>query len=140
MNSILQMKQSAKMNKRYLIDTNVLLRLLLQDIPSQYNQAEKLFLDAKNGKTDLIIPQIVIFEINFALKKFYHLKKEDIIEKLKSLVSTDYVQVESRDTFQQTFILYKKNNVSFVDCFLIAKTQVEEAELFTFDHKLKKLK
>lgn len=134
------MKQSAKMNKRYLIDTNILLRFLLQDITSQYNQAEKFFLDAKNGKIDLIIPQIVIFEANFALKKFYHLKKEEIVEKLKSLVSTDYVQVESRDIFQQVFILYKENNVSLVDCFLIAKANAEKAELFTFDQKLKKLR
>lgn len=127
------------MNKRYIIDTNVLLRLLLQDIPSQYNQAEKLFLDAKKGKIDLIIPQIVIFEINFALRKFYHLQKEEIIEKLKSLVSTDYVKVKSRDIFQQAFILYKQNKVSFVDCFLVAKAEAEEADLFTFDRKLKNL-
>lgn len=127
------------MNKYYIVDTNVLLRLLLQDIPSQYNQAKKLFADAKNGKIDLIIPQIIIFEINFALEKYYHLEKEEIIDKLKSLVSAEYIQVESRELFISALSLYGSVTGSFVDCFLLSVVKAKDAELFTFDKKLGKL-
>jgi len=127
------------MNKVYIVDTNIILRFLLQDITSQFNQAKKMFTEAKNGKIKLIVPQIVIFEINFTLKRFYKLGKEDIIEKTKQIVSTEYIEVESRNIFQNALILYKKNNVSLVDCFLVSKAEAEEADLFTFDKKLKKL-
>ncbi|MEK7534609.1 MAG: PIN domain-containing protein [Patescibacteria group bacterium] len=128
------------MNKRYIVDTNIILRFLLQDIALQYNQAKKIFADAKNGKIKLIIPQIVIFEINFALKKYYRLEKEDIIEKIEPILSTEYIEVESRELFFMAIGLHRRENISFVDCFLLSKAKVEEAELFTFDEKLGKLK
>lgn len=140
LDSIFQTKQWGRMNKSYIIDTNIILRFLLQDVVSQFKQAKKIFTDAKNGKVNLIIPQIVIFEINFALKKFYNLGKEDIIEKIGQIVSTEYIDVESRKLFLMAIGLYKRKNISFADCFLIAKAEAEEADLFTFDQKLKKLK
>lgn len=127
------------MNKIYIVDTNIILRFFLQDVVSQFNQAKKIFNEAKNGKIKLVIPQIVIFEINFALKKFYSLGKEDIIEKIEQLVSTAYLEVESRKLFLMAIELYKRKNISLVDCFLISKAEAEEADLFTFDQKLKKL-
>lgn len=93
-------------------------------------------MEAKNGKVKLIIPQIVIFEINFALKKFYNLEKENIIGKIGQIVSTEYVEVESRKLFLMAVGLYRRKNISLVDCFLIAKAEAEEADLFTFDQKL----
>lgn len=136
----LLMKQWAKMNKSYILDTNIILRLLLEDIPLQYKQARKIFLDAKNGKVILILPQIVVFEVNFALKKFYNLEKEEIIIKLESLISTDYIQAESKEIFIEALAYYRLLNISFVDCFLLSKTKLEKAELFTFDKRLKKIK
>lgn len=139
LDSIFQIKQWGRMNKIYIVDTNIILRFFLQDVASQFNQVKKTFTEAKNGKIKLIIPQIVIFEINFALKKFYNLKKEDIIKKIGQLVSAEYIEVESRELFLMTIELYKRKNISFVDCFLISKAEAEEADLFTFDRKLKNL-
>lgn len=133
------MKQWVRMNKHYILDTNIALRFLLQDIASQYNQAKRIFADAKSGKINLIIPQIVIFEINFALKKFYHLEKETILEKIEPIISTKYIDVESRQIFLVAIDLYRKENISFVDCFLLSKAKIENAEFFTFDKKLKRL-
>ena len=127
------------MNKIYIIDTNIILRFLLQDVVSQFNQAKKIFTEAKNGKVKLIIPQIVIFEINFALKKFYNLEKEEIIEKIGQIISTEHIEIESRELFFMAIELYKRKNISFADCFLISKAEAEGAELFTFDWALKKL-
>lgn len=135
------MKQWVKMTKDYILDTNVIVRLLLQDIPSQYNQAKKLFTDAKSGKIKVIIPQIVIFEINFTLQKYYHVEKEEIINKLGSLVKTKYLQVESREVLTAALALYRTTvTASFVDCFLMSKSDIDGAELVTFDKKLLKLK
>lgn len=52
---------------RFIVDTNPLLRLILDDNLEQVTVVEKLLIKAKNKKVSIIIPQVVIFEINFAL-------------------------------------------------------------------------
>ena len=126
--------------KKIIIDTNGFLRLFLNDIPDQANKIESLIVQAKKGTLHIYIPQIIVFEIYFALTKYYKTTKEDCIDKLKSIVSADYIEVESKDIFISTLTLYSSASVSFVDCFLLAKTQAEQAELFTFDRKLKRVK
>ena len=70
--------------KSYLIDTNIFLRLLLNDNYSQIQKIEALFAQAKQKQVLLYVPQIVIFEIHFGLEKFYQLDKEEIREKVKA--------------------------------------------------------
>ena len=125
--------------KKIILDTNGILRLFLDDIPKQADQVELLLKRAKKGEIKLIIPQIVVFEVNFALKKYYHFEKNSIIDKLKSLLSTDYLQVESREVFLATLTLYSTFNASFVDCFLLSKAKQLKSEIFSFDKELVKL-
>lgn len=125
--------------KSVIIDTNGFLRILLNDIPKQAEQVKRIIFQAKKEQVKIIVPQIILFEIDFILRKYYSFEKKEIIDKLKSLLSATYFVVESRDIFQNAALLYKENDISFVDCFLISKAEAEEAELFTFDQKLKKL-
>ena len=125
--------------KAVVVDTNAFLRLLLDDFPKQADLVKGLINQAKKEQIRIIIPQIVIFEIDFILRKYYSFEKQEVINKLKSLLSASYFEVESISVFRNALILYKENNVSFADCFLLAKAEAEEADLFTFDKKLKKL-
>lgn len=122
-----------------LIDTNIILRFLLKDIPSQFKEAQKLFIEAKKDKIELIIPQIVIFEISFVLERQLRFSKVSSIEKLESILSADYLKVQDKDIFNLALTFYKKFNISLPDCFLIAESQITEVPLFTFDKDLTKL-
>lgn len=126
--------------KSIVIDTNAFLRLLLNDIPNQADQVERLIRQAKKGQVKIIVPQVIFFEIDFILRKYYGFEKKEIIGKLQSLVSVSYFMVESKDIFQKALTLYNENTISFVDCFLVAKSGIEEVDIFTFDKDLNKLK
>ena len=123
-----------------IIDTNSILRFLLDDIPEQNAEVQKLFRQAKKTNLEIIVSEIVIFEINFILEKYYRFRKEEIIEKLGIIVSSNYLNIESRELFISALKLYRKNNISLVDCFLLVKAEIENAELFTFDDKMKAVK
>ncbi|MBI2431018.1 MAG: PIN domain-containing protein [Candidatus Levybacteria bacterium] len=129
-------KAKAKWMKVYYVDTNVFLRFLLRDIPTQYTIAEKLFKKAKSGKVKLVLPQIIIFEIYFILNTFYHLSKPEIIEKIQSLLAVKYFHVQNKEIFKKAIKLFEKSNNSLADCFLLAKADYAKAELFSFDKKL----
>ncbi len=121
------------------VDANIFLRFLLKDIPKQYLEAEKLFRRAKAGEITLIVPQIVVFEIAFALDKFYGFPKKEVIDKLKSLVDMEYFLIQDKQVFQGALKIFAVNNISLVDCFLIYFTDSKQAKLMTFDKKLNKI-
>ena len=124
--------------KLVVADTNVFLRFLLNDIPSQVKKFEKLLRQAKKSEIILIVPQIIIFELNFILDKYYHLPKYEIINKLQSILRTPYFKIQDIEIFRNAIKLYSKSNLSLADCFIYYSSKGWEAELFTFDKDLQK--
>lgn len=122
------------------VDANAFLRLLLDDIPSQVSEVEKLFEQAKKSSLKLYVAQIVIFELNFILDKYYNLPKIEIIDKLKSVVQTPYLEVQDREVFVDALKIFSDSNISLADSFILAKSKIENWELFTFDKQLNSLK
>lgn len=125
--------------KKLIIDTNILLRFLLKDIPHQAEEARKVFKQAEKDKVKLIIPQIVIFEIVFQLIKVYKFEKNKVIDAIKVILNTDYFEVQDNEVFQESLKKFKLANISFADCFLASYSEKQKCEVFTFDKKLKKL-
>ncbi|OGM75618.1 hypothetical protein A2382_02735 [Candidatus Woesebacteria bacterium RIFOXYB1_FULL_38_16] len=122
--------------KKVLLDTNPILRFLLNDIPAQAQKTNGLFENAKAGKIKIIIPQIIIFEAYFVLAKYYEFDKKTIINYLQFILSTPYLIIEDRSVFLKSIAIFSSKNISFVDSFLVAKSTLENIVLFTFDKKL----
>lgn len=122
-----------------IIDTNPFLRLILNDIPIQADEVERLIKKAKKGSVELLIPQIIVFEIEYALSKYYKFPKNQIIDKLNSIISAPYFSIQDRDIFKGAIKIYQEKNLSLVDCFLITKSQDLGTPIFTFDKKLNNL-
>lgn len=125
--------------RRVVVDANAFLRLFLNDIPKQADEVEKLLKRAKEGIIELFIPQITIFEIAFALDKYYHFSKEEITEKLKSVVAASYLKIQSREVFKRSLRFFDKENLSLADCFLASYAKQKGIAIFTFDKDLKKV-
>jgi len=122
-----------------ILDTNVFLRFLLDDIPVQTKEATRVFVKAKSKRLKIYVPQIIIFEILFALSKYYKFPKNEVIEKVGTLLVTSYLDIEDRIAFKEALEVYKSKNIDFVDCFLICKSKETNYTLFTFDKNLSKL-
>lgn len=125
--------------KKLVIDTNGFLRYLLNDVPSQANKIEAFFQRAKEGRLNLLVPQIIIFEIAFALDKVYKFPKFEVVEKLKSILSSNFLEIQDGELLNTSLEIYFKESISFADAFILTKTKDQHAEFFTFDQKLQKL-
>ena len=124
------------MMKRIVLDTNALLRFLLNDNTAQADEVESLLKKAQEEKIQIAIPQVVIFELLFALEKFYKVTKTEAVAKIKSILSTDYVSVQDRSVFKYALKEHERSTLSGVDCFLLGYAKEKQAVLFTFDKKL----
>lgn len=123
----------------FIVDTNAFLRLLLNDVPQQADKVEKLLKETKVKKHKLIVPQIVIFELTFALEKYYKLPKAEIVEKLDAVLAMDYLEIQDRTILQEALSTFKNKSLSLVDCFIFCFAKKSNAQIFSFDKNLQKL-
>ncbi|PIS23080.1 hypothetical protein COT49_02005 [candidate division WWE3 bacterium CG08_land_8_20_14_0_20_40_13] len=120
--------------KKTLVDTNVILRFLLNDNPNQAQEAEDLFEKAENNQLE--IPDIIIAELIFVLLSVYKLSRRDIVEKIRAVVEHPKFMVNKKII---NFALdeFLSKNISFVDGYLVALAKTRRGiDLFTFDKKL----
>lgn len=121
------------------VDTNAFLRFFLDDIPSQKKEFEKILLQAKKSNNPLTVPNIVIFELNYILNKYYKIEKTEIINKLKGIISSSYFRIETPDLLIETLKVYTNNNISLADSYILVFAKTKNAKIFTFDKNLQKL-
>jgi len=123
------------------IDTNILLRYLLQDDPAQSEQATKII----SGKEKILITDIVIVETVWTLKgKRYKLDKQGIIQTINKLFEEPNIIFEDGQTIWRAIGDYTKakqikvngklKEADFPDALIINKAQYDA------DRKGQKLK
>lgn len=120
-----------------ILDTNVLLRFLVGDNAAQQKRAEHWLKEAADGKRIIIVSAIVIAEACFVLESFYRHSRGEIADALEVFLAERWLHVEDRDILLGIWPWYRQG-AHFVDSFLCAKAQTENAEILTFDKKLSK--
>ncbi len=115
-------------------DTNVILRLLLNDIPEQRIAVKKLMKQAVN---QFAVADIVIIELVFGLDRYYKFSRPQIAEAVDGLMKLKEINC-NRALFEKVLPLFiNHSSLSFEDCCLTVYAQLNTAEpLWTFDKKL----
>ena len=126
--------------KSLYIDTNVILRLLLEDHPINHKKAEGLFKEGQKGNVKLILIPEVIFEVCYVLRNKCGYTREAIGEVLSTLVATSYVELFhlEKELVLLALKIYSNNNIDIVDSILLALSKSTAIEVFSFDKDLKK--
>ncbi len=116
------------------LDTNVLLRLLLNDIPEQHTAARKL-VAASAGQ--FAVADTAVIELVFALDRYYGFNRSQISEAISGLMKLREINC-NRVLFEKALNVYTQHSsLSFEDCCLSTYAQLNNAEpLWTFDKKL----
>jgi len=115
------------------LDTNIVLRFLLNDNPNQANLATKLITNEICYITD-----VVLVEVTFVLEKVFELSRADVHELILSFLGFSSI-VYNTLFINQVFALYKEQSkLSVVDCYVTCEAQSYQNELFTFDKALAK--
>ena len=121
--------------KKYIADTNFILRYLLADNKESYKQTKLIFEQARTGQCQIEIEQSVFTEVTFVLSSFYEVPRIEIVRILKSLLSYKGIKVDS-DIYSDALDIYLENNIHIVDSIVALKTLKSANELLTFDKKL----
>ncbi|MGC3872192.1 PIN domain-containing protein [Halomonas sp. GXIMD04776] len=100
------------------IDTNVLLRYLLQDNEAQARRATALI----QGGTLVLMTDIVLVETLWTLKgKKYRAGKQALVDAIESLLQEPTLTFEDDETVWQALQDYRQTNADFPDALIARK-------------------
>lgn len=119
------------------IDTNVLLRILVDD-PNEKAQAQlarQLLLEQEQAWVSVI----VLIETLWVLQSRYKLAKEEIIAVVEKLIQHPRIQLENADGINQALAVFRVCNAGFADCLILNNANRQQLVLHTFDRKLSRL-
>lgn len=125
--------------KKYLLDSNYILRYLLNDISSQADIVGQYIQKAKKGEVAISAPFIVFLECVFILTKLYKFSRVQVVESLIKFISIPFIEIEQRNFLLTTLLFYRDATISYIDTILYLEARGSDREILTFDKKLLKL-
>jgi predicted nucleic-acid-binding protein len=124
--------------KRRLIDTNLIVRYLVQDHEKHAKAAAKLFDACDRGEVVMVVLPSVLAECVFVLESFYRRARGDIARALGGLISSPGVEINEPTIHLDALDRYRRVKVHFVDCLIAATAAAEGTPVATFDQDFRK--
>lgn len=119
-----------------LVDANLIIRFLLNDNLVQAESVKKLF----QTKNDLVLTDLTMAEVVWVLKSVYKFSKEEIVLKLKNLLSSQSLICNSH-LLEESLNTFNRYNISFADAYLVACCKISKyTAIYSFDQGLDKVK
>ncbi len=126
------------MSKRRLVDTNLIVRYLVQDHEKHATSAEKLFEACDRGDVVIVVLPAVLAECVFVLESFYGHPRGDIASVLGRLISSPGIEISASAIHLDALDRYRKTRVHFVDCLIAATAAAENTPVASFDQDFRK--
>ncbi len=113
------------------LDTNVVLRYILNDIPEQTLKSRHVIVESSSYVTDVIVTETI-----FVLERVVDMDRMDIVRLIQMFLSLPTV-VYNDYFLDQVITLYgAKTMLSIVDCYAAIEAKVYGNTLMTFDKAL----
>lgn len=112
------------------IDTNVIVRYIVQDNPKQAKAATKLIERSCSKDNPGYINHLVLCELVWVLRRNYKLDKRSICQVIEQLIRTDRIFIEEIQLVWKALETFKATKADFADC-LIGQRNLQAGCQFT---------
>lgn len=138
-------KTGGNTNKRdwlVCLDTNILLRVLVEGDSVQSKQSRNLLNAIEAGEYQAIIPGMVLAEVAWVLKSVYKVAKSDQVDILNAILTLENTTVVDDYAWPLAVELFNRYQLKYVDAVLLslAGSRPEPTVIATFDAELLSLK
>jgi len=118
------------------LDTNVLVRYLVEEDDPQKRAADRFVEEALNRGESLFVNQIVLCEVVWVLSRAYGFTRREVAEALEMILCARQFEIEAKDMVVRGLREYRKGKADFADCVIGLKNQAAGCTAtVTFDRK-----
>ena len=126
------------MSKRRLVDTNLIVRYLVQDHKQHSAIAAKMFDSCARGELTLVLLPTVVAECVFVLESFYKHPRTEIARILGDLISSRGIELADLESHRDALIRYATSKLHFVDCLIAATAAMVSIPVATLDREFRR--
>ncbi len=126
--------------KRYILDTNLLIRFLRNDHPTMSSAAAELFLQSASGKVELYLDPTIIAETAFVLISFYKQSQPEVADAIRDLITGCRLKVPSEEITLDVLERFKAQPVDFPDALVAAIAAHQGVPVASFDRDFDRFK
>ena len=101
------------------VDTNVLVRHLTGDPPTQAHRATRLLERADA----LLLPDLVLAEVAYVLRSYYEAARPVVARSLRAILAFPAIRVVDADLLYRTIEIYEVDGLAFADAYLVASAE-----------------
>ena len=122
------------------LDTNVLVRSLVNDDPRQGARATAVIERAVARDSSVLINTVVLSELIWVLESAYGFARDAIAAVVEQLLTVAELEVEQKDTVWLALADYRTSKADFADCFIGRQNRRLGCDTtVTFDRDLRRL-
>ena len=121
--------------EKIVLDTNIITRFLVGDVETQLLEAKEIFRKAEKGDVLLVILPVIVAEVVYILKSFYHLSEVKISDTMQSFLARPWFEIEHEKSILGLWKWYEEGQ-HFVDSYLLALEKYEGIKIYSFDKNL----
>lgn len=120
------------------LDTNLLVRLLLQDDQSQARAVERVLVRARRERTPLFVADLVLCELVWVLARRARVPRKAIADAVERILDTDLITVADPGVARRALAAYREGAGDFADYVIREQALAAGAtEVVTFDRSVK---
>jgi predicted nucleic-acid-binding protein len=122
------------------IDTNVLVRPLVDDDPQQTARVRELVEECARRDELLFVPLTVSLELEWVLRARYSFTRDEVLAALVGLLESREFEFQDEPSVEHALYLYRSTNADFAECLhLAAAIAHNRTPLLTFDRTASRL-
>lgn len=122
------------------LDTNVLLRLIIDDDANQVTVGRKFAAACAKAGEKLYVNNIVLCELIWVLQTVYRYRRDETLLLLKALMQNQAYTVEAEEEVNAAIQHYENTEADFSDCLIAVKSATAGcSHCVTFDQRMHKL-
>jgi predicted nucleic-acid-binding protein len=115
------------------LDTNVLVRYIMQDDAKQAPQATRL-VESLSAEAPGFLPLVAVVELAWVLSSAYDLDRAQLVEAFEGVLRTKELVIERAEVVWKALRAFQSVNADFADCLIAHSAASAECEkTMTFD-------
>lgn len=119
------------------VDTNILIRHLTGDPPSQAARATRFLAEAD----ELLLADLIVAEVVYVLESFYEVGRTRVAELVRAVIAFDAVRVVDEELLLRAAEVYEIERLDFAEAYLVASAERSGVDaVVSFDRSIDRVK